>query len=96
MNHLEYQKQQGPHPAIVLPMPPKELYPNSSKHWRAKAGVRAPYRGVCKLIAKTYCRETFCKLPRWEEAVLRLEMFYGRDNVKAKGRRKPMDPDNAL
>ncbi|MCF6780900.1 endodeoxyribonuclease RusA [Stutzerimonas stutzeri] len=37
---------------VLLPWPPKELSPNSRKHWRAKAPIAKKYRADCHLLCK--------------------------------------------
>lgn len=86
----------GPHPAIELPCPPRELHPNERKSWQAKHKARKAYRTDCGVIVEQYCKTRFNALPRWEEAVVKLEFLYGKQNCKPGGTRKLHDNDNVI
>jgi hypothetical protein len=93
---MKYQKLHGPHPALVMPMPPKCLHPNSNSTWRAKIGPKKKTREASWLITEKYCREVFGKYPKWVDAVVRLEFFFGKQNCKKGGHRRLHDRDNIL
>lgn len=75
------------HNALIfnLPVPPKELRPNSRVHYMQKARMTKVYRETVAIIAMSGRGAK----PKWKEAEIRLTLRLGRGC-------KQQDPDNVL
>ncbi len=74
---------------IDLPLPHKDLSPNSRKHWRAKMGPKKSNRQTAYYLAVAALNRA--SPPAWSKAKIELHFFYETTNNK--GRR---DQDNAI
>jgi hypothetical protein len=65
---------------ITVPIPPKQMHPNSRNHWRAKLGAKAEQRGTAKLSALEALNGK--SPPRWERATIHATFY--RSSPRAK------------
>lgn len=72
---------------ITIPLPPKQMRPNSRTHWRAKMGPKAQQRQEAYLSAKAAIGRL--SPPRWSAASIEAEFYLGR-------RGKQNDRDNLI
>lgn len=73
---------------IELPLPHKNLSPNSRCHWRAKAEATKKARHAAWIGGTAVWVENFLTAPQWEEATVQAT-FYCRD-------KRRRDRDNLL
>jgi crossover junction endodeoxyribonuclease RusA len=73
---------------IILPLPPKELHPNSRPHWAMKARRTKKYRADCGYAALDAMNKEGLERPRWKQAKGIVRFFF-----RTRARR---DADNCM
>lgn len=74
-----------------VPLPPRELSPNTYKHWRKVSGAKKEYRNLCGMTAPRTLWNT-----RNGRDVVRLSLTFCIKGGRAEGRYQPRDAANAL